>query len=159
MWTRSFLISTLNQLEDQDAITNRLLRNPRDFGDTLSRYYEKEIIDEFVQLFTEHLTIASEYLNAIIDNDSSSIQSYRDEWFANADQLSAFFTKINLEWDENTWKQFFYNHLNMIEFMITHQLKQEYEESVQLYDMFEEEALIMADYMIKGIINEFYSIE
>lgn len=38
-WTRFFIISTADDLEDLEAVTNRLLRNPKDFAHLLTPIY------------------------------------------------------------------------------------------------------------------------
>lgn len=64
MWTRFFLISTAFDLPDLDLVTKRLLRNPTDFAAVLKTFYPGTKVDQFEQLFTEHLLIAAQLVNA-----------------------------------------------------------------------------------------------
>ena len=43
MWTRSFIISTVSELDDIEYVTHRLLRNPTDFANVFRLYYGDEI--------------------------------------------------------------------------------------------------------------------
>ncbi len=47
MWTRSFIISTVDNLGDIEFVTKRLLRNPSDFAAVLKNYYGSEKADKF----------------------------------------------------------------------------------------------------------------
>lgn len=63
-WTRSFIISAAHKLPDLKYVTQRLLRNPDDFGAALQEFYSKEQSDRFRKLLRDHLVIASR----IVDN-------------------------------------------------------------------------------------------
>ena len=47
-------------LPDVDFVTNRLLRNPKDFEMLLSPLYGERIASAFADLFTSHLVIAAQ---------------------------------------------------------------------------------------------------
>lgn len=76
-WTRFFIISTAAELTDLEPVTNRLLKNPKDFAQMLSQFYCSKITQEFETLFTEHLTIAAELVNAAKNGDAPLVESSR----------------------------------------------------------------------------------
>ena len=63
-WTRFFIISTAADLDDPEPVTQRLLRNPKDFAAWLAPFYGTKAATMFEELFTEHLLIAAELVNA-----------------------------------------------------------------------------------------------
>lgn len=63
-WTRFFLISTAADLGDLEPVTNRLLQNPKDFAAVLLPFYGAKSTAEFQELFTQHLLIAADLVNA-----------------------------------------------------------------------------------------------
>ena len=50
-WTRFFIISTASDLGDLDAVSKRLLRNPKDFAKLLAPLCGKRMADRFEDLF------------------------------------------------------------------------------------------------------------
>lgn len=154
-WTRSFIISTAANLGDLDPTTKRLLRNPSDFAELFRQFYGDEIADNFKDLFTQHLLIAGDLVNAAKNNDTKAADEARKKWYANADEISAFLAQINPYWDETKWKELFYSHLQMTEKEAVLRLAGKYEEDIAIYDQIEAEALNMADYMFYGIANQF----
>ena len=50
-WTRLFIISTAADLSDLEPVTNRLLRNPKDFAQLLAPIYGMKTAREFQELF------------------------------------------------------------------------------------------------------------
>lgn len=154
-WTRAFIISTAADLEDLEAVTNRLLRNPADFANVLKQFYGDKIAKCFEELFTQHLLIAADLVNAVKKGDTVAADAARKKWYANADEISAFLAKINPFWSEAKWRQLFYSHLQMTEKEAGLRLAGKYAEDIKVYDMIEKEALKMADYMSAGIIKQF----
>lgn len=154
-WTRSFIISTASDLGDLEAVTNRLLRNPKDFAEIFAMFYGESIAHAFEELFTQHLLIAADLVNAAKKNDTKGVEDARQRWYKNADEIAAFLAKINPYWDKETWQNLLYSHLQMTEEEAVLRLSQKYAEDVQIFDVIEAEALKMSDYMFCGFIKYF----
>ncbi|MDD4842908.1 MAG: acetylglutamate kinase [Anaerotignum sp.] len=155
MWTRSFIISTALNLGDLDYVTNRLLRNPADFADVLRPLYGNEIALRFENLFTDHLLIAANLVNAAKAGDTKMVDEERKKWYANADDISRFLSEINPYWSKRNWQTMLYEHLQMTEKEAVQILTEQYEESIAEYDSIEKQALKMGDDMAYGIIKQF----
>ena len=155
MWTRSFIISTAAEAGDLEAVTRRLLRNPIDFEDLLRPFYGAGTADQFQQLFTQHLLIAADLVDAAKNNDEAAVQTARTAWYKNADDIAAFLGSINANWIAGKWRNMLYRHLDMTEQEATLRLQGRFADDVRLYDAIEEEALHMADYMSRGLIRQF----
>ncbi|MDF2821157.1 MAG: hypothetical protein K0R15_1598 [Clostridiales bacterium] len=155
MWTRSFIISTVSELGDLEYVTERLLANPSDFADALRHFYGNEKSNRFEKLLTDHLLIAANLLNNAKAGNSDSVKEDRKNFYKNGDDIITFLSQINPYWSPNKFKPLFYNHLNMVENEAIYRLNEQYDLDVKLYDMMESEALLMADLMSTGIINQF----
>lgn len=64
-WTRSFIVSTVGELGDLQAVTNRLLENPGDLAKALAPFYPPKFTDQLKNLFTEHLLIAADFVTVV----------------------------------------------------------------------------------------------
>lgn len=154
-WTRFFIISTAADLCDLKPVTNRLLRNPDDFAKLLAPFYGEKITGEFKELFTEHLLIAADLVNAAKMQDNRKVEDARRRWYENAEEIARFLSEINPCWSEHKWRELLFNHLEMTEMEAVLRLNCEFEEDIKVFDKIEEEALKMADYMACGIIKQF----
>ena len=155
MWTRSFIISTASNLGDLVPVTGRLMQNPGDMADVLRLYYSAQTADTFQKLFTEHLSIAGELVNAAKAGDTAKAATLEQKWYENADEIASFLAKINPYWNRKLWQSFLYDHLKMTKQEALHRLAGEYEKDIRIYDRIENEALRMADYMAAGILRQF----
>lgn len=155
MWTRFFLISTAFDLPDLDLVTKRLLRNPTDFAAVLKTFYPGTKADQFEQLFTEHLLIAAQLVNAAKRGDQKTAEEERSKWYDNATKISALLQEINPYWNQSKWQKLFFHHLSMTENEAGQILSGMYADSIATYDMVQEEAMAMADEMAMGIFKQF----
>ncbi len=154
-WTRFFIISTVEGLDDLKYVTDRLLQNPGDFANALKKFYSQKESDTFKSLLTEHLQIGGELVNADKDMDTSKADELRKKWYHNADDIAEFLCKINPNWSKQMWQKMMYSHLSMTEKEAALRIKKEYPKDIQMFNAIEREALEMADYMSKGIYRQF----
>lgn len=154
-WTRMVILSMAFGLPDTQSVTNRLLRNPKDFEAALRTFYGEDIAAKFAELFTNHLTIAAELVKAAKEGNSAAAADAEKRWYANADQISIFLGGINPFWSVREWQRMLYDHLAMTKSEAVDILNQKYEDSINTFDRIEQEALVMADVMTQGIVRQF----
>ena len=114
-WTRFFIISTASDLGNLEPVTKRLLRNPKDFAKLLAPLCGKRMADRFEDLFTQHLLIAADLVNAAKNGDADKVASARTKWYENADEIAGFLSSVNRCWNEAKWRDMLYSHLEMTE--------------------------------------------
>lgn len=154
-WTRLVILSIALGLPDAEFVTNRLLRNPRDFEAALRPFYGVDIATKFAELFTSHLTIAAELVKAAKAGDSAAAANGEKRWYTNADQIATFLGSINQYWSAQEWREMLYDHLAMTKAEAVDILTQKYADSISMFENIEQEALAMADLMTQGIVKQF----
>lgn len=155
LWTRQFIIGTAFDLPDLPFVTQRLLQNPDDFAGELQPLYGKQTAAQFKQLFTAHLLIAAELVNAAKEGNAAEVERQRKLWYLNAEEIAKFLASINPFWSEREWRELLFEHLRMTEDEAVFILTGQYEKSIKEYDAIQAEALKMADVMTSGIIRQF----
>lgn len=154
-WTRMVILGIAFELPDTQVVTNRLLRNPKDFESALRSFYGEDIAAKFAQLFTSHLTIAAELVKAAKAGNRAAAADAEKRWYANADQIAAFLGSINPYWSAQEWQKMLYDHLAMTKAEAVDILTQKYENSISMFENIEREALAMADMTTQGIAKQF----
>ncbi len=152
-WTRFFIISTAAELDDLEPVTKRLLQNPKDFARLFTPIYGMKAAGQFEALFTQHLLIAAELVNAAKNGQADKVNLARKKWYKNADEIAEFLSSINPCWSESKWKDMLYSHLEMTEKEATLRLQGNYAADIQAFDEIESQGFKMADYMFCGIIK------
>jgi hypothetical protein len=154
-WTRLTILSLVFDLPDAEFVTNRLLRNPKDFEALLKLLYGDKEASTFADLLTNHLVIAAELVKAAKAGDNNAAADAEKRWYANADQIADFLAGINPYWSGEDWKTMLYKHLEMTKEEAVNLLTGKYLESINGFDQIEEQALVMADMMTNGIVNQY----
>lgn len=155
VWTRLTILSIVFNLPDVDLVTNRLLRNPKDFAAALKPFYGEKVASKFSDLFTSHLVIAAELVKAAKAGDSKAAADAEKRWYANADEIAAFLAGINPYWSEMEWKDMLHEHLPLTKTEAVEMLTKNYAGSIATFDKIEKQALEMADVMANGIVKQF----
>jgi len=158
LWTRLTILSLVFDLPDTELVTNRLLRNPKDFEALLRLLYGDKDASAFADLLTNHLVIAAELIKAAKAGDNNEAADAEKRWYENADQIADLLAAINSYWSREDWKTMLYKHLAMTKDEAVNMLTGKYLESINGFDEIEEQALVMADMMTNGIINQFPDI-
>ncbi|WP_239614715.1 acetylglutamate kinase [Cohnella mopanensis] len=154
-WTRLTVNSIVGRLPDEKETTARLLRNPTDFAAALAHYYGSDIANQFAQLFTGHLTIAVEVVKALQAGNTKLAADAQKRWYANADAIADFLSRINPYWSKVEWTNMLYEHLRLLTQEVATRLAGNYSENIALSDPIGTQALEMADVMTKGIVQQF----
>jgi len=155
VWTRMTIISIIKDLPDVEFVTERLLRNPIDFKIVLQPFYGDVIASKFSDLFKSHLVIAAQLVKAAKDGYNKESEDAEKRWYANADEIAIFFSRINPYWSQGNWEIMLYEHLAMTKSEAVHILSNNYKESITEYDKIESQALKMAEVMAEGIVKQF----
>ena len=155
MWTRMVIMSIVENSQDEDLVTKRLLRNPSDFAELLKDLYGDKVASKFEELFTNHLVIAAELVKAAVSGDNSAASEAEKKWYANADEIAAFLANTNPYWTEKMWKDMLYEHLALTKDEAVDRINKYYAADILVYDKIQTEALKMADIMSEAIIRQF----
>jgi hypothetical protein len=155
VWTRLTILSMVFNLPDVDLVTNRLLRNPKDFETALRHLYGDKVASKTAELFKDHLVIAAQLVKAAKAGDNKAVINAENRWYANADAIAAFLGNINPYWSEKDWRTMMHEHLSLTKAEAVSMLKKNYAESITLFDEIEKQALKMAYVMAYGIIKQF----
>jgi len=154
-WTRMTIISIVNELPDEEATTNRLLRNAKDFEMLFNHFYGHRAAHEFGSLITDHLVIAAELVKAAKAGQSQAAADAEKRWYANADDIVCFLAHINPYWPKKCMRQMWYKHLSLTKAEAVAIIAKDYTKSIAIFEQIEEEALMMADIFANGIVKQF----
>ncbi|RAV23444.1 hypothetical protein DQG23_01905 [Paenibacillus contaminans] len=149
------IISIASGLPDEAAVTERLLRNAPDMAAVFRRYYGGRVASEFNRLFTEHLVLAAQLVKAAKAGNSKAVAEAERKWYANADEIAAFLSRINPNWPKPVLQKMLHEHLRLTKAEAVQRLSQNYKADIATYDQIEKQALEMADAFTEGIVKQF----
>ena len=156
LWTRLVIVSTVANLPDLDATTQRLLQNQADIGNAVKPYYGDAAGDKLTALLRAHIVGAAEILAAAKANDSTKLEAAKKAWSANGDEIAAFLSGANPKnWPLADMQTMMRDHLDLTLTEAVDQLQGRYPQSVADYDRVKAEILKMSDMLSDGIVKQF----
>ncbi|MFU0828388.1 MAG: Acetylglutamate kinase [Lachnoclostridium sp.] len=154
LWSRFYIISRIENLEDLEVVTNRLYEVPADIANVLKIYYNTVYIQEFENLMREQITLTIQIISEMKGNQS--FDKTKSMWEENADQIANLLASLNPYFDKGTLRNLFYNHFDMLVSEAQKRISKQYALDVYEYNFIEYHSLMFADYLWNGIIKQFY---
>jgi len=155
IWTRMFIMSVADNTTDKAAVTERLLKNYEDMADAMRPYYGDENATEFGDLIEDHLLIAASLVEAAKAGNSTAAADAENKWYENADEIAAFESSINPNWDKTALTTMWHDHLKLTKDEAVARLTKDYTADIAAFDQIEALANMMADSMTAGICKQF----
>lgn len=152
-WTRMAIISLTFNLPDVDFVIARLLKNATDMGNMVRRLYGDAAAVAYGNLIKEHLLIAADLVKKSLAGDTQGAADAERRWYANADRIALFLSRLNPYLPENMVRQMFYEHLDLTKQEAVSMINKDYQKDIEAYDKIEKQARQMADTLSDAMVK------
>jgi hypothetical protein len=154
-YTRNYIISSVANLEDVNAVTARLLRNQDDIGNAIKPFYGVEAGNKLAALLKAHITIAAEVVNAAKMDNKAELTKANQKWYANADEIAVLLSGANPNWRKDDLKLMLYKHLEFTTEEVVARIKKDWAANIDAYDKGHTHILMFADVLASGIVTQY----
>ena len=154
-WTRLFMISVVEGLENIGETEAQLLKNPKNIADIFRKFYSEEDSMELENLITEHLKIGGGMIVAATENNQGEFTRLNTEWYINADAITELLSSMNPYLNKNEIRQMLYSHLDMTKEEVSKMINKDFSGDIAAFNMIENDILKFADYLNTGIMSQF----
>lgn len=155
IWTRSYIVSALAGLMDQQDVLARLIQNQQDIGDAIKPYYGVEAGNKLAELLKEHILIAGKVVDAAKSGNQADLKTYNAEWHRNADDIAKFLSGANPNWSEKELQELLYTHLQLLTDQVTGRISKDWKADIIAFDKGEDHIIMLADALAEGIVKQF----
>lgn len=155
IWTRSYIVSALSNLEDQKDVLNRLLQNQQAIGKIIKPYYGEAAGNKLAELLTEHILIAGKIVSAAKAGEQTEVKKFEADWHKNADAIAKFLSKANPNWSFKVLQDMLYTHLQLITEIVMDRINGNWQADIAATDKNELHMIHFADILTEGIIKQF----
>jgi hypothetical protein len=154
-YTRTFIISTLADLPDQAAVTQRLLANQKDIGDALKPYYGAAAGEKLTALLRDHILIAADVVKAAKAGTKDQLSKSQQRWTANGKDIAAFLSGANPNWSKAALETMLQKHLDFTTGEVVGRLQKDWAADIKSYDDGHMHMMMFADALTNGIVKQF----
>jgi hypothetical protein len=154
-WTRNYIISCVAGLPDTTIVAKRLLKNQEDIGNAIKPFYGTQAANKLTNLLKGHITGAAELLKAAKAGNTTGAVAAEKKWYENADQIATVLSSANPYWSKEALKNMLYSHLALTKAEAVARLTGNYAADITTYDKVRQEANMMSDALVDGIVKQF----
>jgi uncharacterized protein YukE len=155
VYTRLYIISSLNDAPDTNLVAARLLRNQEDIGNAIKPVYGDAAGDQLTALLKEHIVIAVDIVDAVKAKNTTAQAAAEARWKTNADDMANFLSGANPNWPNQDLKNLLYMHLATTKDELVARYTMNYPADVKAYDTVYNHILMMSDTLANGIVQQF----
>ena len=155
VWTRLYIIESLNDSPGTGAAATRLLKNQEDIGNAIKPYYGDAAGTQLTALLKQHILIAVAIINDVKAGNSTAQAADEANWTKNADDIAAFLSSANPNWRTQDAKDLMHMHLSTTKAELVARATKNYPADVQAWDAVYTHILKMSDAISGGIIAQY----
>jgi hypothetical protein len=155
VWTRMYIIESLNDSPGADAAAARLLKNQEDIGNAIKPYYGDAAGTKLTGMLKEHILIAVAIINDVKAKNTTAQAADEARWTQNADDIAAFLSSANPNWRTQDVKDLMHMHLSTTKAELVARYTQDYPADVKAWDTVYTHILTMSDAISSGIIKQY----
>jgi hypothetical protein len=154
-YTRNYIISALGNLPDKDTVAQRLLQNQDDIGNAIKPYYGDAAGRELSRLLRDHITIATEVVDAAKSGNQARLADTQRKWSANGRDIAAFLSKANPNLPRQDLEAMLQRHLDLTTGEVVGRLTGDWNKDVRSYDEGHAHMLMFSDTLTVAIAKQF----
>ena len=150
-WIRMYLLSVVDNLEDKDAVAERVRKVPQEMIDIFKMYAPNSVTDPLNQSLSDFVNDTTSLIDAVKEGDVE--KSDRMEAKINLDiaQLASAYSNLNSAYANADIQKMLKEYLALTKQEITARMTADYEKDVQTVDELEAAVLRLADYLSNGV--------
>ena len=155
VWTRMYIIASLDNAPDANNAAARLLKNQEDIGNAIKPVYGDAAGNALTAKLKDHILIAVDIIDDVKAKNATKQAADEARWTANADDIAVFLAGANPNWPEATLKDLMHTHLATTKDELVARVSMNWTADVTAYDRVYDHILTMSDALSGGIVQQF----
>jgi hypothetical protein len=155
VWTRNFVIASLDARPDAEEAAARLLCNQQDIGRAFAKHYGRRTANRLSALLKQHVMTLVDLLEAARNVDRPQFTKVNSDWTDNITEVGSLLCATNPVWDPDVVRGLLQMHLSLVTAQITARLEENFDADVDAFDQDLTALLTLADTLTDGIVRDF----
>jgi hypothetical protein len=155
MWSKIALASLTDGHPDEKAALTRLLHNQDEIGNWYKTYYGDDFGNQLAKLLREHILGAGGIVESLKKNDQKNYDLGMAAAYDKVAEISKLLADANPNLEYRQLKEYFEMHLQMVTEQVTARINKDWEKEIKFCDDGRDHMKKMADYLTKGLYQQF----
>lgn len=155
VWTKDIIANVAADRKDNKTIINQLKSNQDDLGSLFQPYFGTEAGKKISSLLKQHVELTEAVILVSKTSDAAQKENTINQWYANGDEIAAYFTSINPEsWEAGHTKAHLKEYLDTTLEEILATFNEGPNAGNKVYEKIEFQLKHFADMLTRGIAEE-----
>jgi hypothetical protein len=152
LWTRSYIVAAMADAPEIDAISERLLQNQQQIGDTFIPFYGEDFSEKLSPLLKSHILIAIDLLGAAKARSRTQYNKLNKQWKENAHDIATLLNSVNpTAWPTKKITYLFDEIAQLTVKEVAARISKKWDSDIAAVDEIFDKAMLMADLLTLGI--------
>lgn len=153
-WIRMYLVSVSDDMSDGKAVLKRLLQIPEEMEKVFAQYYPPEIVGEMRKVLDQFVNGLAALAPLVKSGSAEEADRQEMQLEQAADRLAEILSNMNINYDKEQLREALEEYLLQTKREIVARLSGEFAEDIATFDEVERQALQIADYLARGIVEQ-----
>lgn len=153
-WIRMYLVSVSDDMSDGKAVLKRLLQIPEEMEKVFAQYYPPEIVGEMRKALDQFVNGLAALAPLVKSGSAEEADRQEMQLEQAADRLAEILSNMNINYDKEQLREALEEYLLQTKREIVARLSGEFAEDIATFDEVERQALRIADYLARGIVEQ-----
>lgn len=153
-WIRMYLVSVSDDMSDGKAVLKRLLQIPEEMEKVFAQYYPPEIVGEMRKALDQFVNGLAALAPLVKSGSAEEADRQEMQLEQAADRLAEILSNMNINYDKEQLREALEEYLLQTKREIVARLSGEFAEDIATFDEVERQALQIADYLARGIVEQ-----
>ena len=154
VFTRNFIISTLEMSPDQIPVTEAYLGHQAAIADAFAPYYGDDASRELALLMSTHAVITVDLVRIISEGNVEAVPRQRAFWVGSAQQIADYLAALNPSWSAEQLEQSLLVYLDLTMAEIAGRSIRNRDVELGAYERLRVHTTRLADFLSNGIIKQ-----
>lgn len=153
-WIRMYLVSVSDDMSDGKDVLKRLLQIPEEMEKVFAQYYPPEIVGEMRKALDQFVNGLAALAPLVKSGSAEEADRQEMQLEQAADRLAEILSNMNINYDKEQLREALEEYLLQTKREIVARLSGEFAEDIATFDEVERQALQIADYLARGIVEQ-----
>ena len=159
IWLRSYMVSLLADLPDLSYVEERFAKNHESLMNCMRDFYGDNLVDNLIVTGKGFVHLITDLLNAIEVGDAIKVSSIEADLITNVENISNLLSIANPCYSKEELIDLYKTSLILIKYELIARMSGDYSADIVYFDMLMHHAVVLSDYISKGIAEKFFRQE
>ncbi len=154
-WTRMYLVSVAENIEDEAVVEERLKKIPREMTNIFLKFYPGSVTYQLEEAWINLINDSAALIRAAKANESRTADQLDVKITVDIENIANILSNMNINYDKQEVIEMLEEYLMLTKREVVARLEGQYQDEIITFDELEKHVVKSADYLTQGIVKQY----